>query len=416
MLTYGSLQVSLSRVVRNWRRIGLGKVVCRTLRRPEASLAACLLVVCIGCGGQKTQTPPPPPQNPQAIAITAQPQNQALRLGQPASFTVTVTGDAPSYQWSKNGVAISGATSSTLSIPVTEQADNNSTITVTVSNSVNSVTSRSATLVLNAPKAGDLRFQQVDADITLNGYIGVLHTNIGNLLAFSEGDYGSPLELEPVPVCAAAQFDCAWFFNLFATGASGFTTGYSDDAIENFAADVGALGEGAVVTSLDLQRGSDIYAISWVRNSQSIGFNPLIQSVSSADVQSAATTLAGQSQVITGIAFDSGNVTLLSYGWQSDPATVYEAKVITAATLDDIPGAASTLAGEGYIITAVGGHPSAGFLLVGTRVQGDTMPRPLKIVVSPTDDVKTQLWEQGYALITSFTNASVTTETWIGEK
>ena len=95
---------------------------------------------------------------------------------------------------------------------------------------------------------------------------------------------------------------------------------------------------------------------------------------------------------------------------------MYDAKVMPPATLDDVAIAASTLASEGYIITAVGGHPTGGFLLVGTRVQGDTTPRPLKILVSPQDDVKAQLWGQGYAVITSFPDPSFTTGTWIGEK
>src|SRR5205814_8332755 len=49
-----------------------------------------------------------------APSITMQPLSQTVTAGQPASFSVTAAGTAPlSYQWNKNGAAISGATSST---------------------------------------------------------------------------------------------------------------------------------------------------------------------------------------------------------------------------------------------------------------------------------------------------------------
>src|SRR5580704_8479604 len=42
------------------------------------------------------------------------PTSQTVMLGQTATFTVTASGSGPlTYQWYKNGVAISGATSST---------------------------------------------------------------------------------------------------------------------------------------------------------------------------------------------------------------------------------------------------------------------------------------------------------------
>ena len=53
---------------------------------------------------------------------------------------------------------------------------------MTVTNAINSATSMAATLkVLPAPppQTGDLRFQQVDAPSTINGYpSGGLHTNV----------------------------------------------------------------------------------------------------------------------------------------------------------------------------------------------------------------------------------------------
>jgi hypothetical protein len=77
---------------------------------------------------------------------------------------------------------------------------------------------------------------------------------------------------------------------------------------------------------------------------------------------------------------------------------------------------ASALAQQGYILTAIGGDTTNGFLLVGTRVQGDTMPRPFKAVTTPTEDVNALLWSQGYALVANFDNGLGTAMTWIGEK
>jgi len=90
-------------------------------------------------------TPPVPP------LITSQPVNQSVLVGQTATFSVTATGTAPlSYQWQKNGNAISGATSSSYTTPATSTSDNGTQFTVVVSNSAGSVTSSAATLTVNA--------------------------------------------------------------------------------------------------------------------------------------------------------------------------------------------------------------------------------------------------------------------------
>ncbi len=94
---------------------------------------------------------------PVAPSITTQPASLTVNAGASAAFTVTATGDAPlSYQWKKNGTDISGATSATYTISATTLTDSAS-YTVTVTNSVSSVTSNAATLtvtpVFTAPVA-----------------------------------------------------------------------------------------------------------------------------------------------------------------------------------------------------------------------------------------------------------------------
>lgn len=89
---------------------------------------------------------PPPAVAP---TITAQPPKKIVRLGAAAQFSVTATGTAPLlYQWSKNGVAIAGATSSSYTTPPTTASDNRALFSVVVSNSAGGVTSVPARLTV----------------------------------------------------------------------------------------------------------------------------------------------------------------------------------------------------------------------------------------------------------------------------
>src|SRR5213078_3154844 len=86
-----------------------------------------------------------------APSITMQPLSQTVTAGQPASFSVTAAGTAPlSYQWKKNDVAISGATSSTYATAATISSDNGAQFTVVVSNAAGSATSSAAMLTVSA--------------------------------------------------------------------------------------------------------------------------------------------------------------------------------------------------------------------------------------------------------------------------
>ena len=63
------------------------------------------------------------------------------------SLNVVATGTAPmSYQWTKNGTVIAGATGSSHTTPATARADNLAPFAVTVSNAAGTVTSATAIL------------------------------------------------------------------------------------------------------------------------------------------------------------------------------------------------------------------------------------------------------------------------------
>ena len=101
-----------------------------------------------GCSGTASSNPQSPP------SITTQPANQTVTAGQTASFSVSATGAMPlTYQWQKNGSAISGATAATYTTPATTSADNGAQFKVVVSNSKGSATSNAATLTVTAASA-----------------------------------------------------------------------------------------------------------------------------------------------------------------------------------------------------------------------------------------------------------------------
>jgi hypothetical protein len=89
-------------------------------------------------------------QKHKAPHITVQPVNQTVTAGLSTSFLVSATGGGVTYQWQKNGAAITGATNSSYSIPMTTVSDSGSEFTVTVSNNFGSVTSNPAFLTVNA--------------------------------------------------------------------------------------------------------------------------------------------------------------------------------------------------------------------------------------------------------------------------
>jgi hypothetical protein len=118
--------------------------------RLGASLAALLAVGLAACSGGESGGSNN--TGPTAPTITAQPLSQTVTVGATATFSVAATGTAPlTYQWSKTGTAINGATSSAYTTPPTMSGDNGATFTVKVTDVAGSQTSNAATLTVNVP-------------------------------------------------------------------------------------------------------------------------------------------------------------------------------------------------------------------------------------------------------------------------
>lgn len=347
--------------------------------------SAALLLISIlcglasGCGGSGGNAPLAPP------TISSQPSSQTVDIGGMTTFAVVADGTPPlAYQWNWNGMAIAGHGSASISLPAAVPSDNLSAISVTVTNAEGSVTSQAATLHVNGgprpPKPGDLRFHDVDA-FPLGIQWNLSTAVVGHGSSTFTNQAGSPLEIGwPGPVQSTGQQDMGW--NLFVgplpEGAPTRTTKYLTGILSNFPTDLASLvASDTVITSLDFDAGENGYGVQVVQTTAGDGgYVMSSQTLASSGLPGAAAQEGALGRVITALSLNAGQVTYVSYGWQGDPSTVYETNVANATT-DTLVSVASNLAQAGYFITGFGGNDQDGFILVGTRVQGDSTPRPI---------------------------------------
>ena len=84
-----------------------------------------------------------------APVIVRQPSSKSVIVGGTTTFAVSAGGLPPlTYQWLRNGTAITSATSNSYSLAAASMTDNGAKFSVTVSNSISAVTSGTATLTV----------------------------------------------------------------------------------------------------------------------------------------------------------------------------------------------------------------------------------------------------------------------------
>jgi hypothetical protein len=261
---------------------------------------------------------------------------------------------------------------------------------VTVSNAVNSVASHTATLIAGprGPQAGDLRyllFQQVDLPGfgTTAGFgealLGVTEQSTANAL-------GDPLSLGSTWV---SQGGCIWnsTYWLLPPPMTGFAMYYQMDGntkMQSYASYLQSVAQpNIVITSMDLEPKCQTLGVSWALTAKGGGFDQRVETVPmganlATGIQNQATLDGGESRIETAVTIDDAGqqAVLLSYGWSGDTETVYEGQAYVVPP-SQIGATAITLANNGYFISAVGGNDTDGYVLVGMRVKGDSLPRPI---------------------------------------
>jgi hypothetical protein len=273
------------------------------------------------------------------------------------------------------------------------------TYQVLVGNSAKSLLSADATLTAGprSPKAGDLRyllFQQVGAGWEGAGGFATVGDNVE--YSFSNA-LGSPLSMG---YCSLSD-GCGWAIYEFPLpesvtgltmnynlGADSLGSSYSsiESALQSMAA------PNVVIDSLDIETTMGTYAVSSVETAQDGGFDYKLETVPmgpnlQAQIQARAAADGVASRVITAVSFDDSSqlVYLVSYGWTGDTTTIYEDQTVVAQLAGAVPDAI-TLASDGYIISAFGGNDTDGYVLIGMREKGDTLPRPLAACYDPHEE------------------------------
>lgn len=259
--------------------------------------------------------------------IVTQPLSASVGAGATATFTVVATPAPLTYQWRKDGVAIPGATSATLTIP-NAQAANQGSYTVVVSNTTGgSVVSNAATLTVlsgaTAPgalfSAGNFHTLFVKPDGTL---WGTGANNYGQL-----GDGSTTARLSPVQLAtgvasvAAANNDYSLFVKndatLWATGRN----------------EVGQLGDGSTANrstpvqiatgvaqaaaggghTFFIKNGGVLWGVGW-NNQGQLGDGTTTDRLSPVQIATGVATVAAFNQHTAFVKLDG---TLWTTGWNS---------------------------------------------------------------------------------------------------
>jgi hypothetical protein len=314
--------------------------------------------------------------SPNSVAIADQPADARVFEGQTAVFEVGAADPGGvRYQWNRDGQPIPGATGARYVTPPTTGNDDGASFSVVVTRGGAEMTSQAARLAVDPPL--DLRFKWVDAPWQPSwAGNGSIFASTAMVEQLGYGAIGTPLWVEG---CSPPSGTCTWAFGM-SSAKPGMTTTYDTNLVDSLTAGwAAALGSDAVVTALDLEAPTGLYGLSVSRTTQAGAFEPALDgTVAPADLQALATSEGAAGRVLTAVSYRDGLVWYVSHGWSLAQSAVYETRVVTTS-FDGLAGAAWSLADEGYVITAAGSGDTGanGYILVGTRQQGQLAPRSL---------------------------------------
>lgn len=146
---------------------------------------------------------------PSAPSITSQPNSQTVQLGSSVTFSVSASGATPiTYQWRKNGINISGATSASYTI-ASVTSNSSGDYSCHVSNISGGVTSSVASLVVTSgggdpPPSGD----GVAIPTRPTSFPLARPTKKGRVVAWGNAGMNPPTDLGPVVQVSAGRSHC----------------------------------------------------------------------------------------------------------------------------------------------------------------------------------------------------------------
>jgi len=305
--------------------------------------------------------------------------------------------------------------------------DSGAKYAVTVSDQTVSIQSSPALLTIGprSPADGDLRFQEVDASTTANGYTNAEGTSLIYGISYSfPDDTGSPLSVGPgCGTGAVTPYGCTWSLNVAVVppGVAEVSTSYQVDYLEGFQSDLSALSaSNSVITGLDIEPPADAVAFSSIAGTGNGTFTPVFMSVATGSISAAVATEGASGHVVTAVTYDGPDVaSFVTYSWSGNADVTYDTEVMSTS-YSGLSSALTSLGAQGYIVTAIGGNQQIGIILIGTKVHGDTLARSVLSVYPMAGGDLTQFGALGYAVVGMVyelgDDGNVSSVTWLGEK